>query len=70
MTTARNWLAEAELEAEGLAYRLAHLSAAEVAQVLEYLKDQWETQQEAQAAAGQRRSYQPSEASERYQPRA
>lgn len=70
MSKARNYLGEAWVGAEQLAFALSHLSESQVAEVLEYLKDQWEAQQEAQAAAGQQRSYQQSEASERYQPRA
>ncbi len=66
-------LQTAYLHAGELAECLADLSAAEVSQVLGWLRDEiahQKAQQEAQAAAGQRRSYQPSEASERYQPRA
>lgn len=52
MKTDRNWLDEAFLDASELAFRLAHLSESQVTEVLEYLKDQWEAQQEARGAEG------------------
>lgn len=52
MSKARNYLGEAWVGAEQLAFALSHLSESQVAEVLEYLKDQWEAQQEARGAEG------------------
>ena len=46
MSKARNYLGEAWVGAEKLAFALSHLSESQVAEVLEYLKDQWEAQRE------------------------